>query len=158
MTVTSTLDLPPGTGDVQITLRQSVYITGAVIVTTPQNLALEDVRRGILMFRQVEVPILGIVENMSGFVCPKCGTRTEIFGQGGGRRMSEEFSVPFLGGIPLDPGVRTAGDSGAPIVISQPDSPTAGAFSRVAAEVLERAEALDRERLEREKLNLKMIQ
>lgn len=153
------LDLPPGTGDVQITLRQAVYITGAVIVTTPQDLALEDVRRGILMFQQVGIPILGIVENMSGFVCPKCGTRTEIFGRGGAKRMGEQFGIPVLGEIPLDPAIRAGGDGGTPIVASHPDSPTANVFRTIAAEVGNRAASLDRERVEMERLNagLKII-
>ena len=148
------LDLPPGTGDVQITIRQSVYVTGAVIVTTPQALALEDVRRGILMFRQVEVPILGVVENMSSFICPKCGTRTDIFGCHGGLRMSEEMGVPFLGEIPLDPMIRQSGDEGVPIVIGHPDSPQAESFRNIAGKVASRISILNAERLATERLNV----
>lgn len=146
------LDLPPGTGDVQITVRQSVYITGAVIVTTPQNLALEDVKRGILMFRQVDVPIFGVIENMSAFICPRCKTRTDIFGHGGGLRLCEQMGVPFLGEVPLDPQIRKAGDEGVPIVVGQPDSPQADAFRKVAAALVSQINVLDAKRAEQAKL------
>jgi ATP-binding protein involved in chromosome partitioning len=146
------LDLPPGTGDVQITVRQSVSITGAVIVTTPQNLALEDVKRGILMFRQVDVPIFGVIENMSAFICPRCKTRTDIFGHGGGLRLCEQMGVSFLGEVPLDPQIRKAGDEGVPIVVGQPDSPQADAFRKVAAALVSQINVLDAKRAEQAKL------
>ncbi|MSS71590.1 MAG: iron-sulfur cluster carrier protein ApbC [Candidatus Latescibacteria bacterium] len=146
------LDLPPGTGDVQITLRQSVYIAGAVIVTTPQNLALEDVKRGILMFKQVDVPIFGVVENMSTFICPRCKTRTDIFGHGGGLRLCEQMGVPFLSEIPLDPEIRKGGDAGVPIVVGQPDSPQAGAFRKIAAALLAQVHIVEAKRAEQAKL------
>lgn len=146
------LDLPPGTGDVQITVRQSVYIAGAVIVTTPQRLALEDVKRGILMFKQVDVPIFGVIENMSAFICPRCQTRTDIFSHGGGLRMCEQIGVPFLGEIPLDPKIREAGDAGVPIVVGRPDSPQAGAFRRIAAALIAQVNVLEVKRAEQAKL------
>jgi ATP-binding protein involved in chromosome partitioning len=127
------IDLPPGTGDAQLTLVQAVPLAGAVIVTTPQDVALIDARKAVAMFRKTEVPILGIVENMSGFVCPSCSHREAIFGEGGGRREAERAGVPFLGEIPLEPRVRVGGDSGAPIVVADPASPVSQAFLRVAA-------------------------
>jgi ATP-binding protein involved in chromosome partitioning len=126
------VDLPPGTGDAQLSLSQLVPLTGAAIVTTPQEVALIDVRKAVDMFRKVRVPILGVIENMSTFVCPCCRTETAIFDRGGGERAAKEWGVPFLGGIPIDPAVRAAGDSGVPVVLSHPESPTAEAFRRVA--------------------------
>ncbi len=134
------VDLPPGTGDAQLTMTQQVPLDGAVIVTTPQDVALIDARKGLAMFRKVSVKVLGIVENMSSFVCPHCGTRSEIFKSGGGRRTASELGVPFLGEIPIDPAVVVGGDAGAPIVASHPDSAAARAFVALAAEV---ARALD---------------
>jgi len=126
------LDLPPGTGDVQLTLAQSAPLNGAVIVTTPQDVALRIARKGLRMFQQVSVPILGVIENMSGFVCPNCGARHDIFSQGGGERVAGELGVPFLGRIPLDPRLVQAGDAGKPLLLTEPDSPTAQAFVHVA--------------------------
>jgi ATP-binding protein involved in chromosome partitioning len=126
------VDLPPGTGDVQLTLTQTVALMGAVIVTTPQDVALQDARKAILMFRQVRVEILGIVENMSYFECPKCHERTDIFSRGGGASTAEKYGVPFLGEIPLDAGIRQAGDVGKPIVLSDPASPAGLAFDRIS--------------------------
>lgn len=125
-------DLPPGTGDVQLTLAQSIPLTGAVIVTTPQDVALADVTRGIAMFQQLRVPVLGVVENMSGFVCPHCGEVTEIFSRGGGRRLAESRQLPFLGEIPLDPRVRTGSGDGRPLLLGDPDSPQAQVFRGIA--------------------------
>ncbi len=126
-------DLPPGTGDVQLTLAQSIPLTGALIVTTPQDVSLADVGRGIAMFQQLRVPILGIIENMSGFACPHCGEVTDIFSRGGGRELAESRQIPFLGEIPLDPLVRVGGGEGQPLVLAQPDSPQAEIFERVAS-------------------------
>ena len=145
------LDLPPGTGDVQITIRQSVDVIGAVIVTTPQNLALEDVKRGILMFQQVEVPILGLIENMSFFNCPKCQSRSDIFGHHGGREMSEQMGIPFLGEIPLDGQIRDAGDIGVPITVGQPDSATARTFQDIVGKLASSISIVNAERIEQEK-------
>jgi ATP-binding protein involved in chromosome partitioning len=129
------IDMPPGTGDAHLTLTQSVPLSGGVVVTTPQDVALIDARRGVAMFRQVNVPILGIVENMSYFVCPRCHERTDIFTTGGGRRASQALGVPFLGQIPIDPEVCLAGDQGIPIVRKDPESPQTGAFRAVAEEL-----------------------
>src|SRR5512146_1384059 len=119
------IDLPPGTGDAQLTLTQKVPLTGAVIVTTPQDVALIDARKGLAMFRKVNVPVLGIVENMSYFVCRHCGEREDIFGHGGGKKTAEMLGVPFLGEVPIDPNVVIGGDSGEPIVVMDPTSPAA---------------------------------
>jgi ATP-binding protein involved in chromosome partitioning len=129
------VDMPPGTGDVQLSLAQLVPVQGAVLVTTPQEVALADVRRALRMFEAVNVPVLGVVENMSYFVAPDTGTRYNIFGEGGGRRLSDEYGVPFLGAIPLGMAVREGGDSGVPVVVSDPDSPQSRAFRSVAEEV-----------------------
>lgn len=126
------IDMPPGTGDAHLTLTQSVPLTGGLVVTTPQDVALIDARRGVAMFQQVNVPILGIIENMSYFNCPHCGERTDIFTTGGGRRASEALGVPFVGELPLDPAVCLAGDQGTPIVRRDPDSQQTTAFRRVA--------------------------
>ena len=129
------VDMPPGTGDVQLSLAQLVPVQGAVLVTTPQEVALADVRRALRMFEAVNVPVLGVVENMSYFVAPDTGARYNIFGEGGGRRLSDEYGVPFLGAIPLGMQVREGGDKGVPVVVSAPDSPPAQAFRSVAEEV-----------------------
>ena len=129
------VDMPPGTGDVQLSLAQLVPVQGAVLVTTPQDVAIADVRRALRMFETVAIPILGIVENMSYFVAPDTGTRYNIFGEGGGQRLSQRYQVPFLGAIPLGIEVREGGDKGVPVVVSQPDSPQAQAFRKVAEEV-----------------------
>jgi ATP-binding protein involved in chromosome partitioning len=126
------VDLPPGTGDVQLSLSQIFPLTGAVMVTTPQQVALIDVIKGANMFERVNVPLLGIVENMSYFVCPCCGTRSEIFSHGGGRTAAKEHGWPFLGEIPIDPSVRVGGDAGTPVVVSHPDSVVAKAFRATA--------------------------
>ena len=117
------VDMPPGTGDTQLTMAQNVPLAGAVIVSTPQDLALIDARRGIAMFNQVKVPLLGVVENMSYFVCPHCGGRTDIFSHGGARKEAEKLGVPFLGEVPLDIAIRTNSDDGRPVIASMPGSP-----------------------------------
>jgi ATP-binding protein involved in chromosome partitioning len=129
------VDLPPGTGDAQLTMTQQVPLDGAVIVTTPQDVALIDARKGLAMFRKVNVPVLGVIENMSAFVCPHCGKTSEIFKHGGGRRTAEQLGVPFLGEIPIDPAIVAGGDAGTPIVVSHPESAAAQAFVAVAAEI-----------------------
>lgn len=129
------VDMPPGTGDVQLSLAQLVPVQGAVLVTTPQDVAVADVRRALRMFETVAVPVLGIVENMSYFVAPDTGARYNIFGEGGGRKLAEQYGVPFLGSIPLGMDVREGGDKGVPVVVSQPDSPQSKAFQQVAEEV-----------------------
>jgi ATP-binding protein involved in chromosome partitioning len=129
------IDLPPGTGDVQLTLTQKIPLSGAVIVTTPQDVALADAVKGLKMFQEVKTPVVGIIENMSGFVCPCCGTVTPIFGEGGGRRTAAEHGVPFLGEVPIDPVIREGGDTGSPIVAAHPDSVTAKAFEQLAEAV-----------------------
>jgi ATP-binding protein involved in chromosome partitioning len=128
-------DLPPGTGDTQLTMAQNVPLSGAVIVSTPQDIALLDAKKGLNMFRKVDVPVLGIVENMSYFTCPHCGERTEIFAHGGARREADRFGVDFLGEIPLDIAIRETSDGGQPIVVSQPDSPHAAAYREIARKV-----------------------
>ncbi len=125
-------DLPPGTGDVQLTLVQTIPLTGAVIVTTPQDVSLADVRRGVKMFQKVNVPIMGVIENMSYFVCSHCGHREEIFSHGGGRKTAEAFGVPFLGEIPLYTPIRIGGDTGRPIVLTEPESEQAQVIQSVA--------------------------
>lgn len=129
------IDLPPGTGDVQLSLAQSMPMTGAVIVTTPQDVAIADVSRGIEMFRQLRVPVLGVVENMSGYVCAHCGEKTDIFGSGGGHRLAEQYSLPLLGSIPLDLGVRLGGGEGTPVMVSDPEGPVGRIFSDVASHI-----------------------
>jgi ATP-binding protein involved in chromosome partitioning len=129
------VDMPPGTGDVQLSLAQLVPVQGAVLVTTPQDVAVADVRRALRMFETVAIPVLGVVENMSYFVAPDTGTRYNIFGEGGGQRLSHMYHVPFLGTIPLGMEVREGGDKGVPVVVSHPDSPQAQAFRKVAEEV-----------------------
>ncbi len=129
------VDMPPGTGDVQLTMAQQVPLTGAVIVSTPQDIALADARRGLNMFRKVDVPVFGIVENMSYFACPHCGERSEIFSHGGARAEADLLSMDFLGEIPLAIDIRETSDSGNPIVISQPDSEHAKAYRAIAKEV-----------------------
>jgi ATP-binding protein involved in chromosome partitioning len=129
------VDMPPGTGDAQLTMAQQVPLKGAVIVSTPQDLALIDARRGIAMFRRVNVPVLGIVENMSTFVCPHCGTRSDIFGHGGARREAERLGVPFLGEVPLDIVIREQSDAGSPVVSAAPDNPLAQYYRAIAERV-----------------------
>ena len=129
------VDMPPGTGDAQLTLAQNVPLKGAVIISTPQDLSLIDARRGLAMFRKVNVPVLGIVENMSYFQCPHCGTRSDIFGHGGARHEAERLGVPFLGEIPLHMSIRTASDSGTPVVESEPDGPHAAIYRAIGTKV-----------------------
>ncbi len=128
-------DLPPGTGDIQLTLVQSIALTGAVIVTTPQDVALADAKKGIRMFEKVHVPVIGIVENMSYYICSHCGEREEIFAHGGGERAARGFEVPFLGELPLITAVREGGDAGHPIVATAPDSIAGKAFQSIASEM-----------------------
>src|SRR5881296_4119336 len=130
------VDLPPGTGDAQLTLSQLVPLCGAVTVTTPQEVALHDVRKGMMMFQKVNVPLLGLIENMSYFVCGHCGERTEIFSHGGGERAAEKLGIPFLGRIPIDPAIRAGGDTGMPIVVANPTSPQAAAFREIAQKII----------------------
>jgi ATP-binding protein involved in chromosome partitioning len=129
------VDMPPGTGDAQLTLAQNVPLKGAVIVSTPQDLSLIDARRGLAMFRQVNVPVLGIIENMSYFQCPHCGTRSDIFGHGGARHEAEKLGVPFLGEVPLHMDIRSTSDSGNPVVVSAPDGPHAAIYRAIAGAV-----------------------
>ena len=126
------IDLPPGTGDTQLTLAQKVPVSGAIVVTTPQEIALLDARKGFKMFEKVEVPVLGIVENMSTHICGKCGEVEPIFGEGGGKRMAEEYGVDFLGGLPLDMSIREGTDSGKPSVVADPESPVAKIYREIA--------------------------
>jgi ATP-binding protein involved in chromosome partitioning len=129
------VDMPPGTGDIQLTLIQRVPMTGAVIVTTPQDIALLDAKKGIKMFEKVGVPILGIVENMAVHICSQCGHTEHIFGHEGGKRMAEEFGMPYLGALPLDLSIRLQADSGKPTVVSDPDGPVAGIYKAIARQV-----------------------
>jgi ATP-binding protein involved in chromosome partitioning len=131
------VDMPPGTGDAQLTMAQQVPLKGAVIVSTPQDLALIDARRGIAMFRRVNVPVLGIIENMSYFLCPQCGTRSDIFSHGGARHEAERLGVPFLGEVPLHMDIREKSDAGLPVVATAPDGPLAAVYRDVAAKVIE---------------------
>ena len=136
------IDLPPGTGDTQLTLAQNVPLSGAIIVTTPQDVSLKIARRGLRMFEKVQVPILGIVENMSTFTCPHCGKDTDVFRRGGGERMSKELAVPFLGSIPLDADVVTCGDAGLPIVLDKPKSIAAQAYLAIATALVRQLQGM----------------
>jgi ATP-binding protein involved in chromosome partitioning len=128
-------DLPPGTGDVQLSLSQLIPVTGAVMVTTPQEVSIIDVVRAIAMFNKVEIPVLGLIENMSGYRCPACGHHDDIFARGGGKRLAGEIGTTFFGEIPIDTRIRFGGDSGVPIVVSSPDSEHAGRFLDIASQV-----------------------
>ncbi|HEV8712000.1 MAG TPA: iron-sulfur cluster carrier protein ApbC [Candidatus Binatia bacterium] len=141
------VDLPPGTGDAQLTMVQKTPLSGGVIVTTPQDVALLDVRRGVKMFEEVHVPVLGVIENMSYHICSHCGHRAEIFSHGGGARMAEQFNVPFLGEIPLVKEIRTDGDNGTPLVVADPAHPQSQAFLRIAEQVVARLEEKARRQL-----------
>ncbi|MBL8833218.1 MAG: Mrp/NBP35 family ATP-binding protein, partial [Rhodospirillales bacterium] len=134
------VDMPPGTGDAQLTMSQRVPLAGAVIVSTPQDIALLDARKGLNMFRKVDVPVLGIVENMSYHVCSNCGHREEIFGHGGAKREAEKLGVEFLGEVPLHIAIRETSDSGSPIVVSQPDGEHAKAYRAIAAKIWAKVE------------------
>ncbi|WP_198961010.1 Mrp/NBP35 family ATP-binding protein [Bradyrhizobium sp. UFLA03-84] len=136
------VDMPPGTGDAQLTLAQNVPLKGAVIISTPQDLSLIDARRGLAMFKKVNVPVLGIVENMSYFQCPHCGTRSDIFGHGGARHEAEKLGVPFLGEIPLHIAIRTASDAGNPVVESEPDGPHAAIYRAIGDKVREQLQGV----------------
>jgi ATP-binding protein involved in chromosome partitioning len=136
------VDLPPGTGDAPLSLSQLIPLSGVVIVTTPQDVALQDVAKGMAMFKQLEVPVIGVVENMSYFICPTCSTEHELFGHGGGQRIADAFDVPLLGRVPLQPSVRSGGDEGQPVVMADPDSPAAQAIVAVAGEVARQVSVL----------------
>jgi ATP-binding protein involved in chromosome partitioning len=135
------VDMPPGTGDAQLTMAQKVPLDGAVIVSTPQDLALIDARKGIAMFRKVDVPVLGLIENMSTFVCPTCGFRCDVFAHGGAAKEAERWEAPFLGEIPLHMDIRVTADAGAPIVVAKPNGPHAMAYKEIAARVMAILEA-----------------
>jgi ATP-binding protein involved in chromosome partitioning len=130
------IDLPPGTGDAQLTLTQHVALSGGIIVTTPQQVSLADVERGVAMFQRVNTPVLGILENMSGYVCPNCGREEALFGSGGGARIADDFGVPLLGKIPLVPEIRVGGDAGKPIVVERPEDPVSRIFLDIARSTL----------------------
>jgi len=130
------VDMPPGTGDAQLSLVQATHVHGAIIVTTPQPVATGDALRGARMFQRVGVPVLGIVENMSFFLCPHCGKPTPLFGTGGGKQLADELQLPLLGEIPLAPPVREGGDAGQPIMIAEPDSPAAKAIAKIAERIV----------------------
>ena len=136
------VDMPPGTGDAQLTLAQNVPLKGAIIISTPQDLSLIDARRGLAMFKKVNVPVLGIVENMSYFQCPHCGTRSDIFGHGGARHEAEKLGVPFLGEIPLHMSIRATSDAGTPVVDSEPDGPYAAIYRAIGAKVREQLQGV----------------
>ncbi|SFM23361.1 ATP-binding protein involved in chromosome partitioning [Bradyrhizobium sp. NFR13] len=136
------VDMPPGTGDAQLTLAQNVPLKGAVIVSTPQDLALIDARRGLAMFTKVNVPVLGIIENMSYFQCPECGTRSDIFGHGGARHEAERLKVPFLGEVPLHMSIRAMSDAGTPVVVSEPNGPHAAIYRAIGTQIRDRLQAV----------------
>jgi ATP-binding protein involved in chromosome partitioning len=136
------VDLPPGTGDAPLSLSQLIPLSGVVIVTTPQDVALQDVAKGMAMFKQLEVPVIGVIENMSYFICPNCNEKHELFGRGGGERIAKAFDVPFLGQVPLQPNVRLGGDEGQPVVLADPDSPAAKGFANVAGAVARQVSVL----------------
>ena len=148
------IDMPPGTGDVQLTMAQQVPLSGAIIVSTPQDLALIDARKGLNMFRRVDVPVLGIIENMSYFLCPKCGERSDIFGHGGAKAEAEKLGIPFLGGVPLHMDIRATSDEGQPIVASSPDSPHAQIYRDIAARAWSELQDSSAARLEPPKLEI----
>jgi ATP-binding protein involved in chromosome partitioning len=148
------IDMPPGTGDVQLTMAQQVPLSGAIIVSTPQDLALIDARKGLNMFRRVDVPVLGIIENMSYFVCPKCGERSDIFGHGGAKLEAEKLGIPFLGGVPLHMDIRATSDEGRPIVASSPDSPHAQIYRDIATRAWSELQDSSAARLEPPKLEI----
>jgi len=140
------VDMPPGTGDAQLTMAQQVPLAGAVIVSTPQDIALLDARKGLNMFTKVDVPVLGIVENMSYFLCPHCGGRSEIFSHGGARQEAERLGTEFLGEVPLDIAIRETSDGGTPITVAEPDNPHALVFRRIAARIWEKITGADAQR------------
>jgi ATP-binding protein involved in chromosome partitioning len=136
------IDLPPGTGDAQLSLAQSVPLTGGIIVTTPQEVAVLDARKGLATFQQLEVPVLGVVENMGPYTDPQTGATVSFFGEGGGEKLASEYDVPFLGSVPLDPQVRVGGDQGRPVLVQAPESPAAKALVGVAQRVAARVSTL----------------
>src|SRR4029077_11666660 len=146
------IDMPPGTGDVQLTIAQQVPLSGAIIVSTPQDLALIDARKGLNMFRKVDVPVLGIVENMSTFICPRCGESSDIVGHGVVEREADKLGIPFLGGVPLRMEIREKSDAGQPIVATNPDSPHAQVYRDIAARDWQQLEESVEQRLEPPKL------
>ena len=148
------IDMPPGTGDVQLTMAQQVPLSGAVIVSTPQDLALIDARKGLNMFRKVDVPVLGIIENMSFFICPKCGERSDIFGHGGAENEAEKLGIPFLGAVPLHMEIRSRSDAGQPIVATNPDSPHAQVFREIAARAWAELESTQGSRIKPPRLDI----
>ncbi|XP_059665082.1 iron-sulfur protein required for NADH dehydrogenase, mitochondrial isoform X2 [Cornus florida] len=148
------VDMPPGTGDAQISISQRLQLSGALIVSTPQDVALMDVRRGVNMFSKVEVPILGIVENMSFFSCPHCGEPSHIFGKGGARKTGDDMGLRFLGEIPLEMEIRSSSDEGFPMVISKPDSAVTRAYGDVAQKIVSRLEELAKQQQIRPEINL----
>ena len=148
------IDMPPGTGDVQLTMAQQVPLSGAIIVSTPQDLALIDARKGLNMFRRVDVPVLGIIENMSYFICPKCGERSDVFGHGGAKAEAEKLGIPFLGGVPLHMDIRATSDEGQPIVASSPDSPHAKIYRDIAAKAWSELKGSSGARIEPPKLEI----
>ncbi|MCL7032723.1 hypothetical protein MKW94_029167 [Papaver nudicaule] len=148
------VDMPPGTGDAQLSISQKLQLSGALIVSTPQDIALIDARRGANMFRKVQVPILGVIENMSYFKCPHCGEKSHIFGSGGARKTADEMDMEFLGEIPLAMDVRTSADEGTPIVISAPDSSVSEAYNNIAKKVVNRLKELAKERQDHPQISL----
>ncbi|CAK9150039.1 unnamed protein product [Ilex paraguariensis] len=148
------VDMPPGTGDAQISISQRLQLSGALIVSTPQDVALMDARRGIKMFSKVEVPILGVIENMSYFRCPHCSEPSFIFGKGGARRTAEEMGMAFIGEIPLEGEIRSGSDEGVPIVVSKPDCAVSIAYTDVAQKVVRRLEELAKEQQLRPQITL----
>ena len=148
------IDMPPGTGDIQLTLAQQVPLSGAVIVSTPQDLALIDARKGLQMFRKVDVPVLGIIENMSTFICPKCGTETQIFGHGGAQAEAEKLAIPFLGGVPLHMDIRSSSDAGRPVTATEPNGPHAKIYREIAERVWAAVQAVSAAESEVPKLRL----
>ncbi|KAL7200835.1 hypothetical protein ACSBR1_032707 [Camellia fascicularis] len=148
------VDMPPGTGDAQISISQRLQLSGALIVSTPQDVALMDARRGVNMFSKVEVPILGLLENMSFFKCPHCGEPSHIFGKGGARKTADEMGLQFLGEIPLEVEIRSCSDEGVPVVISNPDSTVSKAYGDVALKVVSRLEELSKQQQLRPEINL----
>ncbi|CUT04247.1 iron-sulfur cluster carrier protein ApbC [Candidatus Kryptobacter tengchongensis] len=149
-------DLPPGTGDIQLTLVQTIPLTGAVIVTTPQDVALADVRKAIKMFQKVNVPILGIIENMSYFICPHCGQRDDIFDHGGGKKASEKFNVPFLGEIPINTRIRISGDSGKPVPVAYPDTEEAKIIKEISRKLAARISIVNFKQQAMPKIEIKL--
>lgn len=151
------LDLPPGTGDASLSVAQSMSLNGSLIVTTPQQVAISDVIRSVGMFGQLNIPVLGVVENMSYFIAPDTGKRYDIFGHGGGKKMADDVGVPFLGEVPLEPAVREGGDQGTPIVVRDPESPAAQAIRQIARTILTRVSGQDQAQNRQKGPNLSIL-